>query len=192
MNHQHIVRYYGCWLEDANPPDLTPTLEDSVHTASTAGTGATCSTEEDIFAVNFDDFSLSRRDQSRSASFPRIRFTNSNGDDDDDSDEDDSSEEDDTESDTESDSSAATADPSEPRGRSQPQSSLFQQRPQAQSQRQSIPGKPSASTSVMTSSTSDGMVRRILYIQMEFVEKVHPCLFPTLMKIKAEPWCSKL
>ncbi|EAL17471.1 hypothetical protein CNBM1630 [Cryptococcus deneoformans B-3501A] len=171
VNHQHIVRYYGCWLEDANPPDLTPTLEDSVHTASTAGTGATCSTEEDIFAVNFDDFSLSRRDQSRSASFPRIRFTNSNGDDDDDSDEDDSSEEDDTESDTESDSSAATADPSEPRGRSQPQSSLFQQRPQAQSQRQSIPGKPSASTSVMTSSTSDGMVRRILYIQMEFVEK---------------------
>ncbi|OXG72558.1 eukaryotic translation initiation factor 2-alpha kinase [Cryptococcus neoformans Gb118] len=172
VNHQHIVRYYGCWLEDANPPDLTPTLEDSTHAASTTGTGATCSTEEDIFAVNFDDFSLSRRDQSRSASFPRIRFTNSNGDDDDDdSDEGDSSEEDDTESDTESDSSAATADPSEPRGRSHPQSSLFQQGPEARSQRQSIPGKPSASTSVMTSSTSDGMVRRILYIQMEFVEK---------------------
>ncbi|KAL0241915.1 hypothetical protein I308_106089 [Cryptococcus tetragattii IND107] len=171
VNHQHIVRYYGCWLEDANPPDVTPTLEDSIHSTSTAGTGATCSTEEDIFAVNFDDFSLSRRDQSRSASFPRIRFTNSNGDDDDDSDENDSSEDDDSDSNTESESSAATADPSEPRGRSQPQTSLFQQRSQARSQRQRIPGKPSASTSVMTSSTSDGMVRRILYIQMEFVEK---------------------
>lgn len=178
MNHQHIVRYYGCWLEDANPPDVTLTLEDSIHSTSTAGTGATCSTEEDIFAVNFDDFSLSRRDQSRSASFPRIRFTNSNGDDDDDSDDDDSSEDDDSDSDTESESSAATADPSEPRGRSQPKSSLFRQR----SQRQSIPGKPSASTSVMTSSTSDGMVRRILYIQMEFVEKVCVCLFSTFIK----------
>ncbi|KIY32862.1 PEK/GCN2 protein kinase [Cryptococcus gattii E566] len=171
VNHQHIVRYYGCWLEDANPPDIAPTLEDSIHSTSTAGTGATCSTEEDIFAVNFDDFSLSRRDQSRSASFPRIRFTNSNGDDDDDSDENDSSEDDNSDSDTESESSAATADPSEPRGRSQPQTSLFRQRSQARSQRQSIPGKPSASKSVMTSSTSDGMVRRILYIQMEFVEK---------------------
>lgn len=182
MNHQHIVRYYGCWLEDANPPDVTLTLEDSIHSTSTAGTGATCSTEEDIFAVNFDDFSLSRRDQSRSASFPRIRFTNSNGDDDDDSDENDSSEDDDSDSDTESESSAATADPSEPRGRSQPQTSLFRQRSQARSQRQSIPGKPSASTSVMTSSTSDGMVRRILYIQMEFVEKVCLYLFSTFIK----------
>ncbi|ODN77808.1 hypothetical protein L202_04931 [Cryptococcus amylolentus CBS 6039] len=163
VNHQHIVRYYGCWLEDLNPPDLTPTVEGGISGLSTGATSAgqgSTSTEEDIFAVNFDDFS-SRRDQSRSASFPRIRFTNENEDDEDSDGDDDESDEDSSTDSDDSDgsvSSAATADPSQPqqrRGRGQ-HSSVQQSKPSL------------ASTSA---STNDGTVQRILYIQMEFVEK---------------------
>ncbi|OCF54570.1 PEK/GCN2 protein kinase [Kwoniella mangroviensis CBS 10435] len=145
VNHQHIVRYYSCWLEDANPPQLTPTADNS-----TPGPALTShSTEEDIFALDFDDASFSRRDQSRSASFPRIRFANEGDDEDGDSDDDDS--------DSESDSDASTAaDPSEMRER-------------GRSSNIPIPPKPSAS--VTDATTDDGNVQRILYIQMEFVEK---------------------
>ncbi|WRT70924.1 uncharacterized protein IL334_007923 [Kwoniella shivajii] len=149
VNHQHIVRYYSCWLEDANPPQLTPAVDDS-----TPGPPST-STEEDIFALDFDDASFSRRDQSRSASFPRIRFANEDEDEDDEDDETDSDDEGD-----ESDSDASTAaDPSElkERGRS---IGIPMQRNQS---------RPSASLTDAT--TDDGMVQRILYIQMEFVEK---------------------
>ncbi|WVF67821.1 hypothetical protein IAT40_002582 [Kwoniella sp. CBS 6097] len=147
VNHQHIVRYYSCWLEDANPPQLTPTADDSTPGPAIATSN---STEEDIFALNFDDASFSRRDQSRSASFPRIRFA----------DESDEEEEEDSEessdSDTESDSSGAStaADPSDIRGRGL---------------RIPIASKPSES--VTDATTDDGTVQRILYIQMEFVEK---------------------
>ncbi|OCF45594.1 PEK/GCN2 protein kinase [Kwoniella heveanensis CBS 569] len=146
VNHQHIVRYYSCWLEDANPPQLTPTADDS--TPGPAVTNSN-STEEDIFALNFDDVSFSRRDQSRSASFPRIRFADGSDEEEDDSD-------DSSDSDTESDSSGAStaADPSDIRGRAM---------------RIPIASKPSAS--ITDATTDDGMVQRILYIQMEFVEK---------------------
>ncbi|WVQ86282.1 hypothetical protein IAT38_008450 [Cryptococcus sp. DSM 104549] len=152
VNHQHIVRYYSCWLEDAKPPELPRSLDDSTPGLPTvSGT----STEEDIFAINFDDASFSHRDQSRSASFPRIRFANQDGDDDDESDSD---SDDDSDSDSDSDSSAATAaDPSDARGRPHV---ISIQRSNKQS-----------TTSAFTDATDDTMVERILYIQMEFVEK---------------------
>ncbi|WVQ95416.1 hypothetical protein IAU59_002513 [Kwoniella sp. CBS 9459] len=147
VNHQHIVRYYSCWLEDANPPQLTPTADDSTPGPAVRNSS---STEEDIFALNFDDASFSHRDQSRSASFPRIRFA-------DDSDEEEEESVDSSEnSDTESDSSGAStaADPSDVRGRAL-----------------RIPMPSKRSESVTDATTDDGMVQRILYIQMEFVEK---------------------
>ncbi|WWC65005.1 uncharacterized protein I303_107619 [Kwoniella dejecticola CBS 10117] len=149
VNHQHIVRYYSCWLEDANPPQLTPTADDSTPGPSASNnTGST--SEEDIFALNFDDASFSRRDQSRSASFPRIRFANEEEDDEEDSDEDSAS----SESDSDSDNSTA-ADPSEMRDR-------------GRSMNVPIPPKPSQS--ITDATTDDGTVERILYIQMEFVD----------------------
>ncbi|KAK8850742.1 hypothetical protein IAR55_004662 [Kwoniella newhampshirensis] len=149
VNHQHIVRYYSCWLEDANPPQLTPTADDS-----TPGPPSGSTQEEDIFALNFDDASFSRRDQSRSASFPRIRFANSGGDDDDDTSSDDSETDSDSVSDSESSDAETAADPSEARGRAS--ASAVQSKP---------------SISLTDTTTDDGMVERILYIQMEFVEK---------------------
>ncbi|WWC92548.1 uncharacterized protein L201_007507 [Kwoniella dendrophila CBS 6074] len=154
VNHQHIVRYYSCWLEDANPPHLTPTAEDST---PGPGPSAASTQEEDIFALNFDDASFSRRDQSRSASFPRIRFANEDGDDDDD-DEDDDSDNDSEDDDSDSDSDTSTAaDPSELRERGRLLNIA-------------IPPRPST-TSITDATTDDGIVERILYIQMEFVEK---------------------
>nr|XP_019050908.1 PEK/GCN2 protein kinase [Kwoniella bestiolae CBS 10118]OCF29838.1 PEK/GCN2 protein kinase [Kwoniella bestiolae CBS 10118] len=149
VNHQHIVRYYSCWLEDANPPQLTPTADEP----TPGPIPSTVSTEEDIFALDFDDASFSRRDQSRSASFPRIRFANEDEDEDDEEEDSD----DDGESGSESDSDASTAaDPSEMRER-------------GRSLNIPIPPKPSAS--ITDATTDDGNVQRILYIQMEFVEK---------------------
>lgn len=149
VSHHHIVRYYGCWLEDANRPDVP--IAESVGTADSTTPSASNDDDEDIFATNFDDLSL-RHDRSRSASFPRIRFANS-GEDGEDEDDDD----DDDDSDETSVSSAGTVDPSQPRGR-KGMSSV------------PIPSKPSASITGTT--TDDDTVQRILYIQMEFVEKV--------------------
>ena len=108
----------------------------------------------DPFAINFDD--ISHRDQSRSASFPRIRFANGE-----DSDEEDSTDSDSDDSDSTS-SDGTAADPSEMRGRG-----LFI--------RQSVPIQARPSGSAATGTTTDeGAVQSILYIQMEFVEKVKP------------------
>jgi translation initiation factor 2-alpha kinase 4 len=133
VSHQHIVRYYGCWLEDVPRPDPvteTPMIETPKQYV-----------EEDIFKVNWDDPSLFKRETSRSASFARIRF--------------DESEDESSDSDTDSESSSSedelTPDPS--RGRPM----AIQPRP---------------SMSLTGTSTDDSMVQRILYIQMEFVEKV--------------------
>jgi translation initiation factor 2-alpha kinase 4 len=117
----------------------------------------------DPFAINFDD--ISRRDQSRSASFPRIRFAHADDseDEDSDSDSDDSS--------TESDSSDETAaDPSDLRERGRSQGARPGAVPmQAPAGRGGHIG-PSGSATGTT--TDDESVRSILYIQMEFVEKV--------------------
>lgn len=139
VSHQYIVRYYGCWLEDATPIEI-PVPDETTPLANPA----TSSEEEDVFATNFDDLSISRRDMSRSASFPRIRFANSSNE------EEDSDSED---SDSESSDAETAADPSEQRGQ-----------PLMVAQKQSA--------SVTDGTTDDGMVQRILYIQMEFVEKV--------------------
>nr|XP_019007722.1 PEK/GCN2 protein kinase [Kwoniella pini CBS 10737]OCF46503.1 PEK/GCN2 protein kinase [Kwoniella pini CBS 10737] len=153
VNHQHIVRYYSCWLEDAKPPQHTPTADDSTPgPAMTSNTGST--SEEDIFALNFDDASFSRRDQSRSASFPRIRFANEDDDEDEDEDSDDGSSSSESDSDGDSDNSTA-ADPSEMRER-------------GRSANVPIPPKPSQS--ITDATTDDGTVERVLYIQMEFVD----------------------
>lgn len=139
VSHQYIVRYYGCWLEDATPIEPKPLVDDTTPSAGTA----TTSEEKDILATNFDDLSLARRDVSRSASFPRIRFANSN--------EDEDSGSEDSTSDSESDDGTA-ADPSEYPAQ------LF-----------ATAAKP---VSLTDGTTDDGMAQRILYIQMEFVEKV--------------------
>lgn len=147
VSHQYIVRYHACWIEDVNPPLGTPsTSEDqttpTVSASESNGTGGDIDLS-DPFAINFDDFS--RRDQSRSASFPRIRFANSDSDSDEDSDAD-------------SDSSDETAaDPSEQRGRS------HNARNPSQVMRPSTTGTGTT--------TDDGAFHSILYIQMEFVEK---------------------
>ena len=145
LNHINIVRYFSCWLEDIAPP---PIAVEAVESSSSVSTPHAASPEDsDPFAPpKFDDPSLWKRDTSRSTSFPRIRFA--------DSDEDDSDEEDsDASSNT---SSAKTVDASQPveRGRSMV--------------------KPSVSASDAT--TEEGHPRRILYIQMEFVENVFPAL----------------
>lgn len=145
VSHQHIVRYYSCWLEEVGPPTRSP-ADDSTEPSLPTSTAAS-SDSEDIFAVNFDDFSLSRHDRSRSASFPRIRFADNSDDDDDDDDDDENS--------YESDGTIPDPSASEPRARSKAIS---------------VPSKPSASYTDAT--TDDGTVQRILYIQMEFVEKV--------------------
>lgn len=155
VSHHHIVRYYGCWLEDATPPEISQIVSQPPSSGPTPST-TTSSEEEDIFATNFDDLSFSRRDQSRSASFPRIRFANS-GDDDDVDDDDDESDSADSSDDNESDAETA-ADPSDLRGRA------------AISKPMTVPPKPSMS--LTGTSTDGGSVQRILYIQMEFVEKV--------------------
>lgn len=148
VSHQYIVRYYSCWLEEVGPPEPI-SAGDETMTASTIS-----SESEDIFAVNFDDLSVSRRDHSRSASFPRIRFA---GSDDDDEDEDDSDASDSDSDTTTTTSSTNTADPSDRRSRSRAVA---------------IPSKSRPSTDYTGTTTDDGSVQRILYIQMEFVEKV--------------------
>lgn len=115
----------------------------------------------DPFAINFDD--ISRRDHSRSASFPRIRFANAEDSDDEDteSDSDDSS--------TESDSSDETAaDPSDLRERGRSQGA----RSGAVPIHVGHGGHVGPSGSATGTTTDDESVRSILYIQMEFVEKV--------------------
>lgn len=148
VSHQHIVRYYSCWLEEVAPPTQSPADDSSNATPVVAS-----SESEDIFAVNFDDLSFSRPDRSRSASFPRIRFAN----DSDDEDDDDSDDSDDEEGDS-SDSEGTIPDPSASDARA------------ARSKAISVPSKPSTSHTGTT--TDDESVQRILYIQMEFVEKV--------------------
>ncbi len=164
VSHQYIVRYYSCWLEDVGLPDGPMGDDDSAIQSSVNSSNvnsSNVSSESDIFAVNFNDFdkSMSRRDHSKSASFPRIRFADDDDDDDDeDSDEDESS-------DDESDSSGwasehTVADPSASvpkNGRAQP---LAISKPST---------KPS--TSYTGTTDNDDSVQRILYIQMEFVEK---------------------
>lgn len=143
VSHQHIVRYYGCWLEDViqlDPITETPLLETPTRMPEP---------EEDIFKVNWDDPSLYKRESSRSASFARIRF--------DESDEEESDSDDSDSDDTSSDEDELTPDPSHP-------SSQSRGRPLA------IQVKPSMSLTGTT--TDDSSVQRILYIQMEFVEKV--------------------
>lgn len=150
VSHQYIVRYYSCWLEEVGPPETQGLADDM--TASTT-TSSHVSSEEDIFAVNFDDLSVSRRDQSRSASFPRIRFTDG-------SDSDDSEDGSDEDSGDSDDSESTIPDPSaSDHRRGKPLSKAI-----------SVPSKPSGSYTGTT--TDDGLVQRILYIQMEFVEKV--------------------
>jgi translation initiation factor 2-alpha kinase 4 len=193
VDHQYIVRYNACWEEDAVvSAQVTPTP-----------VGVTMSSEENIFTPNFDDFS---REQSRSQSFPRVRFIASDEDDNDDddglfADEDadgedheaaktkstkstrssmfasassDSDDSDTDTSDTDSGRSDDTAaDPSEPRGRTIAI-------PQLGGTRST---KPSASFT--DASTDDGSVQKILYIQMEFVEKVSqlPCVVQLVAKL---------
>ena len=149
VSHQHIVRYYGCWLEDVIPTQTTSALEASSD-ATTAPTPA--ESESDIYAApNFNDLSISRHDHSRSASFPRIRFANSGEDDEDEEDD----EEDSGDESTTSDETNET--PSQPlRGRTGPGHPINPTGP---------------SLSVTGTTDTDHLVQRILYIQMEFVEK---------------------
>nr|ODN99778.1 PEK/GCN2 protein kinase [Cryptococcus depauperatus CBS 7855] len=156
VNHQHIVRYYGCWLE-ANTPEYTPMIGEAISDGHSMGKGTANQQDEDIFAVNFDDFSVSRRDQSRSATFPQIRFTNE--DEDDDGSNDDLSNDSDDSSDLNSTgSSVVTVDPSHVKGR-------------IQSSATDKSDKHLASYSALTRSIDGENVQRVLYIQMEFVEK---------------------
>ncbi|KAK4689653.1 eukaryotic translation initiation factor 2-alpha kinase 4, partial [Tremellales sp. Uapishka_1] len=152
VSHQYIVRYYGCWLEDTGRPDAVGSLEDT--TTPNTAIPNTSSSDEDIFATNFDD--LSRREHSRSASFPRIRFANSNEDDDDSSDDDSS----DTE-DSASEGGETAADPSDLRAGGRARVLTIANMKEV----------PKNSQSYTDNTTDDGMVQRILYIQMEFVEK---------------------
>lgn len=169
VSHQYIVRYYSCWLEDVGLPDTplgddgTSTLHSSVN--SSAVNSSNVSSESDIFAVKFDDFddkSTSRLDQSRSASFPRIRFADDSDEDDNDSEDDESSDDDESESDSDSgwESEHTIADPSASKPTKSQSQAIAISKPST---------KPSASITGAT--TDDDSVQRILYIQMEFVEK---------------------
>jgi translation initiation factor 2-alpha kinase 4 len=152
VSHPHIVRYYNAWLEDAQRPEPEPSTDESV-TSGTSGTVASTTTseeDEDIFQPNFDDLSFSRREHSRSASFPRIRFSEA-------ADEDDESSASENSSETESEAETVP-DPSEHRGRT-------------------IAVAPKPSMSYTDTTTGEEGVKTILYIQMEFVEKVSLSFF---------------
>lgn len=151
VSHQHIVRYFGCWMEDVvrqEPPTITETPQSETPTQDVLP-----APEEDIFKVNWDDPSLYKREPSRSMSFPRIRFHKQ-------ADGSDSSSDSDTDSETDSDGSSDDQDTPDP---SQP-AEAPRGRPIA------VPPKPSMSITGTT--VDDSAVQRILYIQMEFVEKV--------------------
>ena len=151
VSHQHIVRYYGCWLEDIDPSrTATPTEPPPNSNGSTS-----TESDSDIFAPpDFNDLSLSRHDHSRSASFPRIRFANSGEDED---------EEDSTEGSTSSDETTnAVSNPD--------RASAGSQAGAVRVQAAAVP--PNPSVSVTDTTEGDNGVQRILYIQMEFVEKV--------------------
>ncbi|BEI98202.1 hypothetical protein CcaverHIS631_0305010 [Cutaneotrichosporon cavernicola] len=168
VSHQYIVRYYSCWLEDVGlsdgpDGDDSSAIQSSVN--SSAVNSSNASSESDIFAVKFDDFdkSISRRDLSKSASFPRIRFADDDDDDDDDDEENGDGEISDDDSDSDSSGWASehtVADPSASVPR------------QTRTQPLAI-SKPSTkySTSYTGTTDNDDSVQRILYIQMEFVEK---------------------
>lgn len=170
VSHQYIVRYYSCWLEDVGLPDGPfgddgSTMHSSVNSSNVNSSNV--SSESDIFAVKFDDFddkSVSRPDHSRSASFPRIRFA----DDDDDDEEEEESEESDS-----SDDESSASDSSNSGWESEhtvADHSTSKKKSQSRGIAISKPStKPSASFTGTT--TDDGSVQRILYIQMEFVEK---------------------
>jgi translation initiation factor 2-alpha kinase 4 len=154
------VRYHACWIE--NVSHQGPTNDENSDTPTP--TASISEEASDPFAINFDD--ASRRDQSRSASFPRIRFANEEDSDDEesDSDSDDSS--------TESDSSEETAaDPSDLRERGRSQGARSGAMPIHAHTGHGGHVGPSGSATGTT--TDDEAVRSILYIQMEFVEKVN-------------------
>lgn len=196
VSHQHIVRYYGCWRETVGQAAVAPSPGgvDSTGTPSAVTSSNVSSASEpgDPLAINWDE---SRNNRSRSQSFPRIRFSandeedsededddvtdESNGtgqfgqftrmrDDSDDSDSDESDTTNDSESSGDSEDSAGSA-----RTVGDPSQSLKRGRPPTKAIPKPIPvvsgSKPSASFA--TTTTDDGSVQEILYIQMEFVEK---------------------
>ncbi|KAI9637172.1 kinase-like domain-containing protein [Dioszegia hungarica] len=147
VNHQHIVRYFTCWLEDVQPPPEVD--EESESGAESAETETPGTDDEAMFKFDINDMSFSRPERSQSASFPSVRFANSNEDEDEEVDDDESS-------DSDADSDGTIPDPSSrPRGRTVARSN--------------IPPKPSMS---VTDTTSEAhVVKTILYIAMEYVEK---------------------
>jgi hypothetical protein len=144
---------------------------------STPGIATNGSSGSDMFAVNLDDFS-SPHDRSRS-SFTPVRFRKDGKEEEEEDDEEIEEDAEDEEEDVglnsgdsggESDvsSEGTAADPSEPRGRAV---------------NRQVPVTKSTSH---TGTTTDGeQVSRILYMQMEFVEKVCPLRRPLVEADKA-------
>ncbi|CED82329.1 eIF-2alpha kinase GCN2 [Phaffia rhodozyma] len=163
LNHQFIVRYYTCWLEEtaAIVPVSVPTVsEPATMTSSLASLGDTSgATTPSISFGGFDfkptdnDFLSVRGTQSRSHSFPSIHFGDDEQDDDDDDRRDDDEED---ESDDTSEDSSTEEEVSKSR--------LLVSTPTGHA----VPGQPSFTDGSMVS--SDHANTRVLYIQMEYVE----------------------
>jgi len=153
VNHHFIVRYYGSWVEELPHIEDHPSTEES-HSMSNNALGFSPGPLKDISPPDFDDVSVSKPEQSRSASFPRIRFAESD-DEEDDEDSGDASVDGDF---TSKSGGTETTSPSAPR--------------RGRASRPVVTARKLVDSTTGETTHDLGRAPRILYIQMEFVEKV--------------------
>lgn len=156
MSHKHIVRYFNCWIEDPVKPVDDPDDTESTQTASSAAVDEI----SDPFAPPDpkDPFAYNAAENSKSLSFPPVRFSLAakRFDEVTSSDED----EDETESDTEVSESGEETESEHPIVKSN-------------KGRDRKPEIPITNLSILTDTTnSDPSSFRTLYIAMEFVDNV--------------------
>jgi translation initiation factor 2-alpha kinase 4 len=169
VNHQYIVRYVHCWFEDAPRKPASPPSASIFQNDQDQPNGE--DQHSDPFSINLDDLS-SRRDTS--TSFPRIRFVRPG---------------EETDSDDDSEGSSSNGDQSSGGETAEPSQVIL--RPVAvPSKPVAIPGRPVRRESVSTETeytgddedetgfTNESVVEKILYISMEFVERVRVLVCP--------------
>lgn len=162
LSHKHIVRYFNCWIEDPVKQVDDPDDTESTQTASTPAVDEI----SDPFAPPDpkDPFAYNAAENSKSLSFPPVRFslaakrfdevTSSDDDDDDETDE--------TESETEKSDSGEETESEHPIVRA----------PANKAKGKKAEAPPTNSSFVTDTSNSDPSTFRTLYIAMEFVDNV--------------------
>lgn len=157
LNHKHVVRYYNCWIEDPVKQVDDPDDTESTQISSSAAVDEM----SDPFAPPDpkDPFAYNAAENSKSLSFPPVRFSLAakRFDEVTSSDEDESESESDTEEDSESGEETESEHPIVKAGR-------------ANGKKQD---QPLTNSSIVTDTTnSDPSAFRTLYISMAFVDNV--------------------